>query len=300
LPQLKERKTSKRARERSIFDRVKAATDGLNVNEKAAFSSLHPTSKNFKGDVITDTDNLYDPAARLDVYNRYPRVFEADKKLDSQNRQQGKAGNPLFDLQPTQVKKVLEKDNLPPGAKDPELSNLYKQEWYSDYQAKRSAFFDAVNKQSSGKLAAKTDNNPYPETPPALQKVMDEYSALPSGTGQKSAWIRSNPGAWAAMQNQYAKVDTWQNNKRLGRGLDATEGDVGEAAGYSPYTQSSGSSSRTSNPNYLYIKPSDYDGIVQIDDAPKAKVSITNQKGKVKVKASKKRTAKITTTKVKA
>ena len=234
------------------FDNVKEVTDKLNGNEKAGFASLHPNKKNFLGDTITDMDSVYNSAARLDIYNRYPKVFEADKKLDAKGRANGNPGNPLFDLQPWQVKKVLEKENLPPGASDKELSNLKSQDWYNDYSAKKSQFFTAIKDKSAQDLEvakAKGDtktveslqksidkfsssDNPYPVTPPDLQKAMNGYSALPKGTGARKAWIQSNPGLYAQMQDQYAKIDNWQNIQRGKRGLDTTEGDAGKVAGY--------------------------------------------------------------------
>lgn len=244
------------------FDNLKIATTGLNQNEQAAFTSLHPSSKNFLGDTISEMDSTYNPAARLDIYNRYPKVFAADKALDQKNREANGFGNPLFDLTPEQVKVVLEHDNLPPGAKDPQLSTLYSQEWYSTYATDKSQYFKNVqdsiakqltNAQTSGdttKVASlqtsidkfNSPANPYPVTSPELQKAMDYYSSLPKGTGARSGWIKSNPGAWQAMQDNFAAIDNWQNNQRANRGLAATEGATGTDNGYTAYTQSSGSS----------------------------------------------------------
>ena len=226
------------------FDNVAKATASLNQNEKAAFTSLHPTTKNFLGEQVYEADSTYNPAARLDIYNRFPKVFEADKQLDKNNRDLGKPGNPLFDLNPAQVKKVLEKDNLPPGTKDPELSNLYKQEWYSDYAVKKSGFFKAIQDNQAKDLATaratgdtkkvdsitasmdkfSSSSNPYPTASSDVQNAMNSYSSLPKGNGSRSAWIKANPTAWSAMQNQFAKVDDWQNKQREKRGLEPTSG----------------------------------------------------------------------------
>lgn len=220
------------------------ATKGLDSNEMSAYNALHPQKKNFLGDQIYDADSVYNAAARLDTYNRFPKVFEADKKLDSIQRGQGKPGNPVYDLQPDQLKKVLEKENLPPGAKDPELSNLYDKEWYVDYQNKKTSYFDYVAKaaKDAGKPLGGSDN-PYPTTPENVQKDMDYYNTLPKGTGERSAWIKSNPDNWAAMQAQFAATDDWQNKQRAKRGLDATEGAAGVANGYAAPTSTYGSGS---------------------------------------------------------
>lgn len=215
------------------YDRVKEVTQGLTGNELAAYNSLHPARKNFLGDQIYQNDATYDPVARLDIYNRFPKVYQADKAMDAKQRADGKPGNPLFDLENWQLKKVLEKENLPPGSKDPELSQLFDKEWYQNYRSEKANYFNKVRDLAAkeGKPFGASDN-PYPDTPPALQKVMDTYNALPKGTGARSSWIKSNPAAWTAMQDQFAKIDNWQNVARGKRGLDFTEGDLGAAAGY--------------------------------------------------------------------
>lgn len=216
------------------YDRREKYTQDFNQNEKSAFDSLHPSKTNFLGEELMDDDvSIYNSAARLDIYNRFPRVFQADKKEDAWQRKNGGFGNPLFDLKDWQVKKVLEKEALPPGAKDPELSNLYDKPWYEDYRTQKSAFFTALKNKAAadGRPWAKTDN-PYPETPPQLQKVMDFYSSLPKGTGARSGWIQANPQLWGAMTNQWAMIDNWQNKQRGKRGLAATEGEEGIKGGF--------------------------------------------------------------------
>lgn len=215
------------------YDSLQEVQKSLNNNEKAAFQALHPDTKNFLGDKIYIKEAVYDPAARLDIYNRFPKVYQADKAMDTKSRSEGKPGNPMFDLEGWQLKKVLEKENLPPGAADPELSNLWKQDWYNEYRTKKTEFFSKLKQQATkdGKQFG-DQSNPYPDTPPEIQRVMDTYNAIPKGTGARSSWIKANPAAWNAMQQQFAKVDNWQNIQRGKRGLDFTEGQAGVQAGY--------------------------------------------------------------------
>lgn len=242
------------------YENLITALTPLNENERSAFTSLHPKSKDDSGEQVYTSDSTYNPAARLDIYNRFPKVFRADKELNDKAAAEGKPNNPLFELTSKQVKKVLEHDNLPPGAKDPELSHLYNQEWYSQYAVDKTKFFDDVSKSQSASLAQaqkegdkekvasleksikkfNSPSNPYPQTSAQLQRVMDTYSSLPKGTGARSAWIRNNPQAWSAMQNQFASIDNWQNIQRGKRGLAKTEGAEGAANGFTAYTQSSG------------------------------------------------------------
>lgn len=293
---------------------------GLNGNEKSAWQSLHPSKKNFLGESIYEGDTVYNPAARLDIYNRYPKVFEMDKAMDAQGRAEGKAGNPLFDLTSNQVKKVLEKENLPPGAKDPELSQLYSQPWFQDYKNAKTNFFNAIRKQQETDLASaeasgdtkkanslrqsmdkfSNPKNPYPETPEDVQKAMDYYSSLPQGTGARSSFIKGNPDVWKKMTDQWAAVDNWQNKARGERGLAATEGQEGIDNGFKTASKSYGSGSK----NYRALKSEDYLKTYSLSkggSAPKAAKPVTVSKvavkprssggGKVSVKSSKIRLA---------
>lgn len=227
------------------FENRAKVTEKFTVNERAAYDALHPQGKNFMGDKIYEDNSIYKAAARLDAYSRFPKVFEADKALDAKQREAGSPGNPLYDLTGNNLKKVLEKESLPPGAKDPELSNLYKEDWYSEYSNKKSKFYDylADEAKKDGKEFGGKDN-PYPKTAPELQAAMDQYNSLAKGTGERSNFIKSNPEIWAAMTSQWAAVDNWQNKQREKRGLAATEGEEGKANGFNTSTSSSTYSSR--------------------------------------------------------
>lgn len=242
------------------FEKQEKLLEKLNENEKSAFMSLHPRKSNFLGEKIYEGDNIYNSAARLDIYNRYPEVFNVDKKLDQAQRDRGQVGNPLFDLTEAQRKKVLEKAVLPPGAKDPELSKLYSKDWYVDYTNNRNKYFTSIKeniqkdlqaaeqagKQKDVEKLGKTlekfsgGGNSYPEMEPDVQQALDQYSALPKGTGDRTNWINSNPDMWDRIQNSFEKIDQWQNSQRKKRGLAATEGDEGEKNGYSSDSSSSG------------------------------------------------------------
>lgn len=224
---------------RRYFENIKTVSEGLNKNELAAFNSLHPSKTNFLGEDIFDENKRITNYTRAGAYINNPGVLEADRKLDQLQRDQGKPGNPLFDLPNPLLTKVLLKAALPPGSKDPELSNLYKQEWYQDYQNARSKYYEGVKSELSkeGKSMPKS-TNPYPTTPGNLQKVMDTYSSLPKGTGARSSWIKANPGLWQQMTAQWAQVDAWENKERVAIGLAPVEDE--EDASTSKYGSGSG------------------------------------------------------------
>lgn len=256
------------------FDTVKDATSKLNGNEKAAYDALHPSKTNFLGEDIFDENKRITSYRRAGTYLQYPKVYEADKAIDRKMREQGKPGNPMFDLPANQLTKVLLKATLPPGAKDPELSKLYEQPWYQDYQNARSKYYEGV-KQSlakEGKTLPPSDN-PYPETPKDLQGVMDYYSSIPKGTGARSAWIQSNPDLWQKMTAQWAAVDAWENNERVAMGLEPIDN-----------SQTSGFSSNKKNPTAAYTKVPQAQAL--------QKVSLKSSTPEIRTKKSVKRRAK--------
>lgn len=199
---------------------------GLNTAEKAAYDALHPTKSNFLGEELFDENKRITSYQRASTYLQFPKTFEVDKAMDQKARAEGKPGNPMFDLTPQQLTRVLLKATLPPGSKDPELSNLWKQEWYQDYSAQRTRYYDALKATMAkeGKQMP-VQTNPYPQTSPELQKVMDSYSALPKGTGDRSRWIAANPDVFQQMVGQWNKVDQWENKERVSIGLSPIEDD---------------------------------------------------------------------------
>lgn len=209
------------------YEDIKTVTQGLDKNELAAFNSVHPSKTNFLGEEIFDENKRIANYTRAGAYLNNPGTLEADRKLDQLQRERGKPGNPLFELPKPLLTKALLKSALPPGAKDPELSNLYKEPWYQDYQNARSKYYDQIKQsmQKEGKVMPKS-TNPYPETPANLQKVMDTYSSLPKGTGERSAWIAANPGLFQQMTSQWSQVDAWENKERVAIGLAPIEGEA--------------------------------------------------------------------------
>ena len=216
-----------------FYDIVAEATKGLSPNSKKAYDALHLQKTNILGEDIFDENKRIMKYARAGVYLQFPDVFEAERAIEMEQRKQGNPSNPLYDLLPDQLTKVLLKAALPPGAKDPELSNLWEQEWYQDFNAKRDTYYTQLQaKLASQGKSFPPQKNPYPETPPELQQIMNYYSSLAKGTGDRSAWIRSNPALWQQMTNQWAAVDSWENKERVSIGLSPIENVVNNAQQY--------------------------------------------------------------------
>lgn len=269
------------------YDSVKAATKGLTGNEKAAFDSLHPSKTNFRGEDIFDENKRLTKYARAGLYLQFPKVFAADKAINDSQVKLGNPSNPLYDLPKDQLTRVLLKATLPPGAKDPELSNLYQQEWYQDYKNKQSKYYDSLKAklESQGKTMPKSDN-PYPTTPPELQKTMDYYSSLPKGTGARSSWIKANSGLFDQMKQQWGAVDAWENKERVALGLSPIDNTTNSSSSGGKFGYSKGGSKKEkSQKTYINTLLGDVPKIssneISIKTAPKrAKLKVKTPGGK--------------------
>lgn len=224
---------SKKPAGQKYFESVAEVKKDLSAQDQKAWDTLHPVKTNFLGEEVFDENKRLSKYTRAGIYGNNPAVLEADRKLNQLMKEKGNPSNPLFELSEPLLQLVLKKEALPPGSKDPQLSALYKEEWFQDYQKARSDYYEQIkaNMAKQGKELPKS-TNPYPTTPPELQKAMDYYSSLPKGTGARSTWIKNNPGLWQNMTAQWQKVDAWENKERVAMGLDEIINEASSAAGY--------------------------------------------------------------------
>jgi hypothetical protein len=203
---------------RRYQDSVKEATKGLSKQELEAWNTLRPDKENFLGEEIFNENKRISKLTKAGIYLNFPEVLKAERELNRIQASKGQPSNPLLELNDEQLRRVLLKETLPPKAKDPELSNLYEQDWYQEYLNKRDNYYKDVENAliAQGKTLPKSD---FPKVAPELQKVMDFYFTLPKGTGARSNWIRNNPQLWEQMTAQWQKKDDWENLRRIEMGL---------------------------------------------------------------------------------
>ena len=223
------------------FERLKEATSGLSEQEQEVWNSLHPKKTNFLGEDIFDEDKRLSRYAKAGLYLQYPAVLEAERELNRQSVEAGGIPNPLWELPDDQLRKVLMKRALPPGAEDPELSNLWQEDWYQEFQASNDEFYSAISEKmtADGKEIPK-QQNPYPEISDDLLAAQSAYFDLPKGTGARSAWIRNNPETWAALTTHWNAKQSWEDKERELLGLKPEEKDEEESGGSGGYYNSSG------------------------------------------------------------
>jgi hypothetical protein len=278
-----------------FFKTVGEIADSIDAeDDRKAFQTLH-SKKDENSRSIDKT------AERYKILLARPAVFEAERQLDEYNRSQGKPGNPIFDLDPEQREKVMRyrasKDlNAAKQAYDKNGNPLYTslgldEKWYDDYRNAESAFYSGIKQGDEETQSVLTlSGAKKPEASPELQQKLDLYYTIPSGTGERSAFLKDNPD----VLEHWAKGDQFTNAERVAIGLkpltdEDEESSTGSRGGRGfARGRGSGLGSR------LYIRSSDYDNPIAIDEAPKGKVSVTSSAKKVSVKARKRSKAKVT------
>lgn len=241
------------------------------------------------------------------------------------NKAQGKPFDPIFDLQdPARVKEVMNIRASAPG------DNVEKEEilratqpWYkafekaeSKYYEDNSKFFEDIPKSKNP--AGRNDREKsYSEVPyPEQTELVKNYYALKGQNADKAKeYFKNNADQLSADFDKYKAGKLANiNGKREILGLDPIDQDTYNNVTFG-YEDDEAKVARDlyykgvgggyggrggGNPNKILIRSSDYDGVINVDDAPSAKITATNSKPKVQVKKRQKRTAKVTSTKVKS
>lgn len=223
-------------------------------------------------------------------------ALKFEMKMAEKAKSRGDTVNPLFDkdiLTPEQRNKVLTyrqgKIYNSAGQNDAkDGSDAYTalgldSKWYDDFRAKETAFFKKVNPEGSG--AVKTfsgDKRPTPSK--ELKAKLDQYYKLPSGTGDRSRFLRANP----EITDYWAKREGFTNRERIALGFKPVEDSgnysSGGGSGSSSYASSRGGSrGGRSSKQYVESKRK-----YRIDDSARsiAKATVTAKKAKKKTPKS--------------
>lgn len=227
-----------------FYNNLETASKSLKSEDDwVAFKLLH-TKNNDK--------TVDDPAAKAAMLLAKPNVLEAERRLDALARKRGEAGNPFYDLTPEQQNAVLRyrSNKAMNAAKQNYTKNgmsLYEalgldNKWYQDFRNKENDFYKKIGKGDGGEKAASTySGKPY-EKNDAMEKLQEEFFALPTGDGprggnkSRAAFMNAHP----ELKEYWAKKDDMTNAERLALGLKIED--------------DSSSSSSSSNGGYSYSR----------------------------------------------
>lgn len=161
----------------AVHDSVyKSLTD----QEKAVFDTLAKKSNG----------SLQQSMAEAQLRLANPSVVRAEAKIAFDTaKKTGQMVDPFYQLPDANQRVVLNIASLPPG--DSAKSQLTSQNigWLKEYWSARSQFFDEIKAQNPEKQFAENNSQPSAD----IQKKLDEYYALPKGTGQRTAYSQANP-----------------------------------------------------------------------------------------------------------
>jgi hypothetical protein len=185
--------------------------------EEKAIQKLNPWVKDFydkRGayfDQIAaqNAQNLKNLQARPDAKSN-PQISNKIQKLQQSAASAGIDPMGLKIPKETSNVKALfnQVDGLTDGAERAKFYASHPE--LTDYMAQADAY-----QRAKRSYLALPQFDERPVASPELQKSLDAYTALPKGTGARSAWIKANPGIWTQMTDYFDKSSSY-NTAREG------------------------------------------------------------------------------------
>lgn len=200
------------------------ALKGLPDDKKAIYTQIYENDETKFTQAEKLRNNLLE--AQLKLAN--PEVLEARKQIELETaKATGQAANPFWSLTPEQQKTVLTIASIPPGEQSKSDLQAQNIEWLKQYWTANSAFYDELKQK--GVISNDTrDPDEYFQISPGMRNLLDQYYALPYGTGQRSAMIRQHPEL----------VDYWNEKREFTNGQRSLLGLpplADKFAGFTPY-----------------------------------------------------------------
>lgn len=231
--------------QKQYFDTMAQAAQGLNPNDQKIFLGIiHPTTKDYNGNPVVDK-NYYTNPAKYAALLAHPNVLQAEINLQTAQP----SHDPLWDLEPNQIRAYLQAamiNQADPKGDPKTVSALYSMLPQGFFQ-QRQAFFNTLPQVNGGNANAATASGvtasggqgavggqlPQRPQPDAdLQKLLDVYNTLPSGTGLRTAFLQQYP----QVLQYFNQSSNFTNAQRADMGLPLLQ--QGGSSGYSGYGSS--------------------------------------------------------------
>lgn len=212
------------------LDAVKSTiTDEKTFN---AFEALH--SKKAED----APENLLTSAAKAASFMSYAGdgtftttpLFEAEKKLDALNRARGQMGNPIFDLAPQELQKVLTyrsgkiynaaKQNYTKMGEGAFTSLGLDNKWYSDFRKAETNYYNAVlpDEAKSDEIATFSGKK-KPALSPAQEAIETQYYNLPPKSQERKDFLAKH--SW--LKDWWAESNEFTDEERRALGFNEVE-----------------------------------------------------------------------------
>jgi hypothetical protein len=172
------------------FEQKDNVLKGLSAQEMIIYDKLHEGK-------MTDEDGLPIYNTRSEMANALdrlanPKVLQAEALIALQTAEKtGEKVNPFYLLTPKQQETVLILKTFYPGDSTKSQITNANIEWLKPYWNQRDEY--VADLKSKGIIKDTTYQFGKPVVDEVLRQKLDFYFLLPSGTGQRSAYLRQNP-----------------------------------------------------------------------------------------------------------
>lgn len=158
-------------------------------------------------------------------------LFEAERKLDALQRARGKVGNPLFDLAPQELQKVLTyksskiaREAGQDYTKNGEglfMSLGLDEPWYQKFTDAESAYNKSIFGDSDGSKQRTFSGKEKPALTDEQRALQNKYFSYPSGSAERKAFLAANQ--W--MKDYWAETNEFTDEERKALGFNSLDGD---------------------------------------------------------------------------
>lgn len=215
------------------IDQVAGTIDPKDEVTFRAFQALH--SKKTEA----QKENLLNTPTKAQQFMQYAGdgsfmttpLFEAERKLDALQRARGKVGNPLFDLAPQELQKVLTyksskiaREAGQDYTKNGEglfMSLGLDNEWYQKFTDAESAYNKTIFGDSDGSKQRTFSGKEKPALTDEQRALQNNYFALPDKSPERKAFLAANP--W--MKDYWASTNEFTDEERKALGFNSLDGD---------------------------------------------------------------------------
>ena len=180
------------------YDALDTAKQGLNNQESAVMTMYSGSKKNPVTGKYEVQPSVWDPTTKARTLLQNPNVIQHLITMNQTLKSQGERTDPMWDLPPDKLKKVLEYQAMDTG---PQKTNWYNQNktWYQGIADARGKFFDTLPPSDPNKLASPIE---YPQPTDAVQNMMNQYYGL-TDSKQKAEYIKAHPDLQTQMDKQF-------------------------------------------------------------------------------------------------
>lgn len=218
------------------FDNIEAIEKSIDPNDKAtlkAFQSLHSKK------TAEQKDNMLNSATKANQFMQYlgdgafrtTPLFDAERQLDALQREQGKPGNPLFDLSAQELQKVLTYrslkvansagQNYTKNGESAFTSLGLDEQWYQNFRDAENNYYNQLDLEGDSGERKSFSGKKAVELTDAQRNLQNQYFALPAKSQERRDFLAKNQ--W--LKDYWASDNEFTDQERRSLGFNSLDGD---------------------------------------------------------------------------